>query len=308
MQTVCLYVNAGSRSGRDWFQSAKLELEKSGVTVSEAVMGKVPVLRERVRAAVARKEACIILGGGDGTMSALAPLLAASSSTLGVLPLGTGNALARDLAIPLDLAQACGVIAQGEMREIDLGVIGDQYFLNVATIGLSTQIANQLDPRGKKILGRAAYVAALVRALVIVRPFDAVLNLEGEEHRFRSLQVVIGNGRYHAGPFLLAPDADIGSGYLEVYALATDRKAAFLGLAVRMLKGQQGDLPDVIAKRVKSGSLETTPSRKVTVDGEATLRTPVEFGIRPGALKVFAPVQNGPESAEKGSDGDEGNL
>lgn len=271
-------------------------------------MGKVGALRDRVKAAVARKEGCIVLGGGDGTMSALAPLLAASSSTLGVLPLGTGNALARDLAIPLDLAEACDVIVKGETREIDLGVIGDKYFLNVATIGLSSQIANQLDPRAKKLFGRAAYLAALIRALVIVRPFEAVLKLDEEEHRFRSLQVVIGNGRYHAGPFLLAPDADIGSGYLEVYALTSDQKRAFWGLALHMLKGQQGELADVIAKRVKSGHLETIPTRKVTVDGEACLRTPVEFGIRAGALKVFAPPQNGPESAEKGGDGNKGNL
>ena len=308
MRSACLYVNARSRSGRAWFEEAQGELVRQGFHVTEALAGKVGALREKVRLAVGRKEERIILGGGDGTFSALAPLLAGSQTTLGILPSGTGNALSRDLEIPGDLSGACSVIATGTVRTIDMGFVGDHHFLNVATIGLSTEIARQLDPKAKRVLGKAAYAIALLKGLSVIRPFHVELVLDGETHSFRSLQVVIGNGRFHGGPFLLAPEADIDTGYLEVYGLASDKKWALWNLAWKLLRGSQYQLDNVVARRVRGGYIATQPSQRVTADGERGPLTPVRFGIRPGALRVYAPAQNGPKSAGKGSDGNEGDL
>ena len=77
-----------------------------------------------------------MVGGGDGTVSSVVDALAGTGVTLGLLPLGTANDLARTLEVPLDLAAACATVANGKVVDIDVGRIGGTAFLNVASLGL----------------------------------------------------------------------------------------------------------------------------------------------------------------------------
>ncbi len=118
-----------------------------------------------VQAHVAQKTPLIVVGGGDGTFSSIAHLFASQSSTLGVLPLGTGNSFARDLGITPNLDLACDQLVNGKVAKVDMGIIGDRNFLNVATIGLTSEIVHGLDSRAKRVLGRAVYLLSVLRAL-----------------------------------------------------------------------------------------------------------------------------------------------
>jgi diacylglycerol kinase (ATP) len=238
----------------------------------------------------------ILVGGGDGTVSAVAHLVAQKEAILGVLPLGTGNAFARDLGLPLDLEGAVEVAAAGHTERVDLAQIGDRPFLNVATVGLSTLIARNLDKGLKRTFGRMAYFVSLVRALRLIRPFAVRLCLDGREESFETMQVVIGNGRFHAGPFPVAPDAGLDTGYLSIYALASKSKSDFLKLALRLHSGTHVELEEVRSYCAKEGRLETAPSRDVTIDGETCLKTPADFRVYPGALEVLTP-RDEPQSA-----------
>ena len=231
----------------------------------------------------------VIVGGGDGSFSAIAHLFAESETILGVLPLGTGNAFARDLGIPAHVTSACDTILNGKVACVDMGLVGNREFVNVATVGLSTKIALGLRDDKKKKIGRAVYLISLIHALFTVTPFRVKLELPSGTHEFDSLQVVIGNGRFHAGPFQMAPDATIDGGWLSIYALASTRKLDFLRMVLHMRGGKQGDMPEVQAFRVKSGRLTTKPIQRITVDGETRIQTPVDFGIVPGALRVMVP-------------------
>src|SRR5262249_46538641 len=158
-------------------------------------------------------------------------------STLGVLPLGTGNQFARDLCIPADVESACRIISAGHSARVDVGTKGDDYFLNVATVGLSTRGAEDLTTRAKRKWGRVGYVFALIQALRRVRPFTATLTTDQGTRSFRTLQVVIGNGKFHAGPFPLAPEARITDGKLVAYVLSDISRWGLLRYALSLPGG-----------------------------------------------------------------------
>ncbi len=239
--------------------------------------------------AIARKVPLIIAGGGDGTFSSIAKLFAGSESVLGVLPLGTGNQFARDLGIVADPQSACEVVANGKVASVDMGRAAGDYFLNVATVGVTTRIAQNLTVESKRKFGRFVYAFALVNALRTVKPFVAKLETDNGVVEFETLQVVIGNGRYHAGPFALSPGASITEGKLSIYALKSGSKGAFLKLGLYLPTGHQGDLPEIHSEEAIQGVLTTTTPQRVTIDGEVNARTPLTFGISPDCLRVMVP-------------------
>lgn len=289
-QDIVLLVNTKSRRGEIWYDAVVKGLKDRGVTIAHAETFKKPALLLQTAKQYVREERpWVVLGGGDGTFSGSAETFAHSKSVLGVLPLGTGNAFARDLGIETDVDSACDVIAAGNVERVDMGFAGDRAFVNVATIGLTAQIAQNLDHKEKRYLGPLAYVLSVFRSLSKVQPFDVELTMDDKTERFRSLQVVIGNGRFHAGPFLLAPDAEIANGKLIAYGLNSTNKADFLRLAIAMVRGKQLELDDVVSLRGTHGRLAATPAQTLILDGEECNKTPFELGVRPGALTVLAP-------------------
>jgi diacylglycerol kinase family enzyme len=193
------------------------------------------------------------------------------------------------LDIPVDLAQACDVIARQERRQIDLGQVNDAYFVNHVAVGASTLVSRSLNPQAKRVLGKLAYLAAAFRAYIHVTSFRAELTMDGERSEFDTLQIVAGNGRHHAGPFLLSPEASLDSGKVVVYALESTDRRRLIELVRRLPSGDHVNMPDVKAYSGVTGSLRTNRSVRVSVDGEVGLRTPIEFSIVPQALTVFAP-------------------
>lgn len=289
-----LFVNTKSRRGKDWFAKAKSCLQANGVCLEECVAVRNPAqITTVVQGAISRKIPLVIIGGGDGTLSAVARYFVGSDSVMGVLPLGTGNAFARDLGIETDVAKACDVMVHGKVAAVDLGIAGDDYFLNVATVGLSTLVARELTNDAKHSWGQLVYLIALWRALLKVKPFVANLITDQGEQTIETLQIVIGNGRFHAGPFPLDPNASITDGKLIVYAVVGTSRWELLRYATNLFTGRQVKLPDVPTYWTTQGELRTTPRQRVTVDGEIIFDTPLRFGISSGVLQVMVPTSFG---------------
>ncbi len=287
-----LIVNTKSRIGQTSFEDAESQLRARGIELTEVHALRHPQeLTSIVQKAIARHTPLVIVGGGDGTLSSVVKFFVDSKSVLGVLPLGTGNQFARDLHIPCNISAACDVIVDGKTETVDLGVLNEsEYFLNVATIGLTTLIADELTGEAKRRLGRAVYIVALLHAMARVRPFRVKISTPQGVQEVTTLQVVIGNGRYHAGPFPLAPDATITDGMLVLYALSDVSRWGLCRFALNLPGGHHVELNQVFEMKTNSGSIETEPIQRVTVDGETNLCTPIRFGIAPGALRVRVPM------------------
>lgn len=286
-----LLVNTKSRRGQEWFDQTKDRLTDLGIELEKAIaFQSVKKLRAEAQLAVKNQVPLVIAGGGDGTFSAIARYFVESESVLGVLPLGTGNAFARDLGIPAQVEQACDIVVNGKNAGVDLGYAGNDYFLNVATIGLTTKIAQTLTVPMKRRWGRFVYAIAISRSLRKVKPFQVRIETENGIDEFETLQLVLGNGRYHAGPFPLSPTASITEGKLTLYALATANKLAFLRLALRLPTGSHVNMPEVRCQDTVGGKILTVPPMPVTIDGEVCWQTPLPFRIAPDAIRVRAPL------------------
>ena len=287
-----LIVNTKSRRGQEWFDQAQKELKGQGIEIEKAMrFEKIGELLAEGREAIERGVPLIIAGGGDGTFNALSDLFVGKESVLGLLPLGTGNSLARDLGIQADVAKACDVIANGKVVPIDLGYANGTHFVNVATVGLTTRIAQNLTVDLKRKLGRFVYAVAIYRAMLKSRPFHATLETENGTREFDCLQFVVGNGRFHAGPFPIAPDANITQGWLNVYAVEGKSKWILVKYAFGLLGGRQTALAEVHSEQCAGGKLTTTPAKPVTVDGEICARTPLEFRSVPKGMRVVVPQE-----------------
>lgn len=284
------FFNLRSRRGREWTREAARALEATGLEFEAVHAVRDPVsLANGIARAVEAERGLIVVAGGDGTLGLAANLIRNTRSTLGLLPFGTGNALARDLGIPPNVPDACRVLAGGRVERVDLGLANNRVFINVLTAGLSTQIARRLTDTSKRKMGRFVYLGAIVQALFATRPFKVHLKFPTEEETFDTLQIVVGNGQFHAGPFPLSPSASISDGLLEVYALAGVNRSAFIRFALQLRTGRHVDMPDVRHFQVPEGSFETAPSKRVTLDGEIFCRAPVSFKSLPGALRVVVP-------------------
>lgn len=113
----------------------------------------------------------IIIAGGDGTLNAAAGGVRKVRRSMGIIPTGTANDLARTLHIPADIDKAIQIIADGNTRAIDLGSVNDKFFFNVASIGLSVELARELTPDLKRKFGRIGYALAAVEYLLVHAPF-----------------------------------------------------------------------------------------------------------------------------------------
>ncbi|MET0530836.1 MAG: diacylglycerol kinase family protein, partial [Microvirga sp.] len=174
-----LIVNAKSRSGATQREMAMERLEAHGIETIHLDCKR----REDLSPLIVKhaKDAdCAIVGGGDGTLNAAAFGVIESGLPLGILPLGTANDLARTLGIPFDLDGAAQVIADGLTREIDLGIVNGEPFFNVASVGLSAELAQQLTRDIKRRYGRLGYAMVALKVLSQARPFRATIRSETE--------------------------------------------------------------------------------------------------------------------------------
>lgn len=287
-----LLVNANSRRGVEWFHEVRTRLQDGGFELIEAnAFSNSKKLIQAAKIHIDAKVPLIAIGGGDGTLGSVAHLFAERNTVLGVLPLGTGNSFARDLGIEPDIARACDAILNGEVRCVDMGLVGERQFINLVSVGLTTHIASGLHHGVKRLLGKAAYAFSLAKALATVQPFHVVLEIPSGRFEFDSLQVLIGNGNFSLRPPMAVPTHEITAGNLTICALTSTRKLSLASLAMNLLLDSSPLTDDIKVFHATSGRLYTNRRIRVTVDGEVCMRTPFEFGIAPGALRVAVPAE-----------------
>jgi diacylglycerol kinase (ATP) len=296
---AALIVNTRSRSGERTFFQALDRLQDMGVTLGPTYAVRDPVrLPETVRDVLddGSDYDLLILGGGDGSVSSVVDFLAHHHVTLGLLPLGTANDFARTLGIPSDIEGACRTIASGKVVDVDLGLAGDNYYVNVASVGLSVEATRALSPWMKKSVGALAYPAAAIKAFLNHEPFSARLAFPDGDHEpveyERLLQVAVGNGRFYGGGMIVAPESGIDDRRLDLYAIELGRPRTLVGVARYLKSGDFIRMEGVRHYRTERVRLETDPELAVNIDGEVVTRTPQDFSVEHNALKVLVPPES----------------
>ena len=287
---LLVVANAKSRNGGASLDAALRRFEAAGIGC-DVVRPETPsALAEAIRDRRGDVDA-VAVAGGDGTMNAAARALIETHLPLGVLPTGTANDLARTLGLPTDLAAAADVIAAGGVAPIDLGEVNGHPFFNVASLGLSAELARRLTSEDKRRFGRLSYTVAAIRTLIAARPFKAEIVEEGGTRaHVRTLQVAVGNGRYYGGGNVVVDGASIDDGHLDLYSLELKAVWKLALLLPSFRSGRHGLWREVRTARGTRFSIATRKHRPVNTDGELTTFTPAEFRILPRAIRVFVPL------------------
>ncbi|MGW9194170.1 diacylglycerol/lipid kinase family protein [Micromonospora chersina] len=286
---AALVVNARSRRGRRLYETVHSRLRSAGFTLLGAYPVDRPGELDRVLAeAAGLGPDLLVAGGGDGTIGTAARLLAHRDMALGLLPLGTTNNFARTVGVPLDLDAAVGLLTDGKVIDVDLGLIGDTLFTNHVGIGLSADIMLTAPPRLKRVVGRLAYPLTALGLLARHRPLRFTVRAEGREHAFDTHQVYVANGGFHAGRPITA-DANADDRLLVAYPVGGPTRRGLLRETARnAAAGHRRTLGDRPFLAVRQLWLETDRPARIEVDGEPYGETPVRIGLDPNALRVMA--------------------
>lgn len=288
---LLVVVNPGSRSGAQAIGVAGARLSSAGFDLVLSA----PCSRHEVGPwieAHAEGAQAVVVAGGDGTLNAVAEALVKTKLPLGVIPAGTANDLARSLGLPLDMEQAADVIAAGHRKQIDLGDVNGHKFFNVASVGLSADLARELSGEIKRKFGRISYAITAAKVLGKARPFRASIVSEEGSVLVRTMQIAVGNGRYYGGGMAVEQTAEIDDGQLDLYSLEFGRVWKLLALAYDFRRGRHGLWREVRSARGSSFEVRTRKPRPINADGELVTFTPAQFSQLRKAVTVFVPQDN----------------
>jgi YegS/Rv2252/BmrU family lipid kinase len=285
-----LIVNAHSRRGRELFRDSVEKLRAAGIDLIAAHAVRNPAkLVPKVREAVREGAPMVIVGGGDGSLSYTVDEVVDRDCVFALLPLGTANSFARTLGIPLDLDGAIAVIATGQRRRIDLGMINDDYFANCAAMGLSPMISEGVPHNLKRYLGRGGYLVWAIWCLIRFHAFRLTVRGDGIDETFWATEVRIANGGHHGGVELIE-SAELDSGQIVVQAVAGRRASSLIWdwfskywkLPARNRTTREFHGTELV--------IETRPRQRISIDGEVLARTPVVARVAQCAIEVVVPA------------------
>ena len=239
----------------------------------------------RVDAALAEEVATIVAAGGDGTVRSIAFRLLGRETALGILPLGTAMNVARSLGIPLDLDRAVGILATGDVRQIDVGEARERPFLEVASIGLGAEVLAGATDAKERRFGRALDT---IRRAFRQRRTRVRLQLDGREVRGRALSIAVANGAFTARGVELAPRATLDDGRFDVLLYEGVGPLRIASDIARILVSRPGS-PRIRRYRAATVRVSSHRPLPVRLDSQDVGTTPVELTTRRGVLRVLAP-------------------
>lgn len=238
----------------------------------------------------------VIASGGDGTISRVVNGLARTETALGVLPAGTGNAWAQEMGIPVSkvftrwaLLEAADVLLEGEVRTVDLGTAGENYFLMWAGVGLDARVTEEVSYELRRHIGN---LATWITGVQVAREYPgtpATITVDGKVYHSQFILTVIGNAQSYAGSVRMTPIARLDDGLLDVCVFKGKGFADTLKHLVNVFSQTHMISPDVEYYQGERIYIESEEPLPVHLDGDAMGHTPMEFGIAPKALRVILP-------------------
>jgi diacylglycerol kinase family enzyme len=246
----------------------------------------------RCKALAKRGDELVVVGGGDGTISAAASALVGTDTLLGILPLGTLNHFARDLGIPTVLKEAAGLIAERPQRRVDVAEMNDRIFINNSAIGLYPLLVVDRDAQRKR-LGRpkaAAMIVATVRMLVRFGHQRLTLTTDDRKGRVDTPLLFVGNNDYRTDLLAAGERASLEDGKLCVLVMRKKTRRGFVAASIRALLDRSR--PDDMVRLDDAETLRVESRKRmlaVSLDGEVVrAKTPLNYRIRKRALNVIA--------------------
>jgi diacylglycerol kinase (ATP) len=244
-----------------------------------------------VRTALAGGLDLVAAAGGDGTVSAVASALVHTDVPLGIIPVGTGNILARDLGIPLDLDSALRLLCgPRHTRTLDAMQVGDRCFLLSIGVGLSAIMTRDTTAEDKRRLGRFAYVLRGLLALRGFQPWRFTLTVDGRISHVRAAEVVVANSSTAGDPNIRwGPHIQLDDGVLDICIVRARAPLDYFHIAWNLLRRQKRDPRLRFLRATESIVIGAGRPLPVEADGDVIGQTPVRIQLAPAAVRVIVP-------------------
>ncbi len=261
------------------------------------------------REALEAGASCVVAIGGDGTINEVVngffdgdrPV--APEASMGVLPFGTGGDFRKSLHLPKEIGRAASILARGNTRRIDVGLIDyttrdgateSRVFANIASFGISGIIDRLVNESSKALGGRLSFMLATARASIRYQNQRVRLVFDDDEANPVEMTintVAVANGRYFGGGMYIAPEAELDDGRFDVVALGDLTTKDFIVHARRIYNGTHLGLDKVSHRRAKALRAEPLGGDliELDVDGETPGVLPATFRILPAALSLVVP-------------------
>jgi diacylglycerol kinase (ATP) len=280
-----LVVNPHARRGRQFGDVVRAELARRGIQTVERASGTDDV-------------DAVVVAGGDGTLARQIGTALERDVPIGLVPLGTFNDLARTLRVPFDVERACAVIAEWRTRAIDVARVNGAYYVNEASVGLSSRLTRLQRESDKQRFGLLAIAASALQAVKHLRPFHVQVSYDGKRQEFKTVQLTVANSN-HFGGFITVDDAAVDDGWLDLYSVDIDRFSRVLPVVVAMFSGKRRPGSGVRAYRASAFDVATRRPRRITADGEPAGTTPASFEILRRSLRLFVPRDVADQASEQ---------
>lgn len=310
---VKLIVNPGA--GNVLLAASRIEdvtcyLKEAGVDVDVAFAKPKKEIIPIARKAVKNGYDAVIAMGGDGTVGAVIRAIAGSKARLGIIPAGTENDIAASLGIPENLKEACAIIAAGNTRKVDLGVISSKdkkeyYFMMTIVIGLTAT----LYPMVKDVpRGQFGGIIQAIQTILKYKP-DPIVRLtldDDSKIEVETMLVTITNTPVTGLKNLVAPDASMSDGLLDICVYPGFSKAELMNYFLKT--ANENATPDGRIQRYRARKIKvkTSPKLEISAEGTTVGWGTARIKLLPGAMRVIAPpLGTGPEKLPGKTDADE---
>jgi diacylglycerol kinase family enzyme len=288
--------------------------ERCGVA-AELVIATGPEMRPQLEQALAEARAgridAVVVGGGDGSVSTAAGVLAGTGVPLGVLPVGTLNHFAKDLGMPLEIEAAAEALATAEVAAVDVGEVNGRVFVNNSLLGVYPYMVADRERR-RELHGIGKWTAMSLAFLRMLWRFPrrrVTLCVEGRTTPFHTPCLVVGVNEYDAELFSVRRRGGLDNGHLWLLVAKHGHSLSFAWFAFRAAFRGLNESDDFEVLLVTSAEVRIKASRvPVAADGEVErMRGPLRYRIRPGDLRVLRPpVRRLPDDGASGVTGGAG--
>lgn len=281
--------------GAKYFSLIKSELDKNNIS-SEAVETKYAGHgTELIKNLDFDKYDAIVVSGGDGTLfetvNGYFENKSAKRIPIGVIPIGRGNAFARDLDLhPDKLAEAVRTVALGKTKMVDVGIFRTNnkqfYFINILGFGFVTDVAKTAFKL--RALGHLSYIIGVLYRTISLKAYKLKIEIEGKVLERENVFAEISNTRYTGKDFLMAPSAILDDGLLDVTLLDKVTRIRLLQALPKIFTGDHVKMKEVECFKARHIKIETEPNKLLTPDGQLMESTPIEVECLGQAIEIFA--------------------
>ena len=293
IKNIHIIINPAAGKGGSILSIINESMKEAGITWEAFITHQTGDAIQFAKAAVKEKVDALAVYGGDGTLMEAISGLIGSEIPLAILPGGSANVLANELAIPTDLKEACAILSHSPLRKklIDVGQFNNRYFITGISIGFGADLVKGANRETKNKFGILAYFFATAAALKKLKLSHYHIKIDGNEYETQGLTCLVNNtGNLGFTKISLDKNIDISDGLLDVVVVRKANLSLFKLIVITLIKRERPDNFELV-EHWQGHEISISSSRKQVIqcDGEVLERIPSHIKIIPGAIKVLVP-------------------